>query len=204
MDIERFKKKPFMAIFRGVGEEVWEPLLETVIAAGLETIEITMNTKNAASLIRQAVKIAGNRLMIGAGTVCSSESLKAALDAGATFIVSPVLIDDIVSSCIQQKIAVFPGALTPQEIYNAWQAGATMVKVFPAKVFGPSYFKEIKAPFADIRLLACGGITPENKNDFFSNGADAVAFGASIFTEERLRNRDFASITERVKKYLQK
>ncbi|NQU19498.1 bifunctional 4-hydroxy-2-oxoglutarate aldolase/2-dehydro-3-deoxy-phosphogluconate aldolase, partial [bacterium] len=184
---------------RGIDTGVLEPLLDTIISSGLETIEVTMNTANASELIRRAVEISKGRLVIGAGTVLGVDSLKQALDAGATFIVSPVLIKEVVEHCVKNKIPVFPGALTPQEIYNAWQAGATMVKVFPAKLFGPSYFREVKAPLQDIKLLACGGVNKDNIKEYFSNGADAIAFGASVFKKEWLINKDFAKIAQSIK-----
>jgi len=202
MDILQFKKVPFLGIMRGVQESQLESLVEASIAGGLKALEITMNTSEAASLIRSAAAITKGRLVIGAGTVCDVESLRQALDVGATFIVSPVLVEEVVSHCRKQSIPVFPGALTPQEIYRAWDAGATMVKVFPAKFFGPAYFKEIKGPFHDIKLLACGGVTPENKNEFFSNGADAVAFGESVFRKEWISGKEYHRITDRIKNYI--
>jgi len=199
MEIAKFKKKPFLGILRGIDTGVLEPLLDTIISSGLETIEVTMNTANASELIRRAVKVSGGKLMIGAGTVLNMKSMQDALDAGATFIVSPVLIKEVVEHCAKNKIPVFPGALTPQEIYNAWQAGATMVKVFPAKLFGPSYFREVKAPLGEIKLLACGGVNKDNIKEYFSNGADAIAFGASVFKKEWLINKDFAKIAQSIK-----
>ena len=199
MDINQFKKLPIMGILRGVGLDTIEALVESVVSSGLKTIEITMNTPAAPRLIRQMVASADSRLMIGAGTVLTLDDLKAALDAGATFIVLPTLVREVVEYCRKKNISVFPGALTPQEIYNAWQAGATMVKVFPAKFFGPAYFKEIKAPLAGIELLACGGVRPDNIKEFFSAGASAVAFGASVFKPEWLKKRDFLSIEKSIK-----
>ena len=158
-----------------------------------------MNTSQAPDLIQQMVKTAKNRIEIGAGTVLSMEDLRSALDAGATFIILPVLVHDVVEYCARNKIPVFPGALTPQEIYDAWQAGATMVKVFPAKLFGPGYFKEIKGPFRDIELLACGGVNRDNIGSFFSSGASAVAFGGSIFKKELLQNKHFLQIESEIK-----
>jgi 2-dehydro-3-deoxyphosphogluconate aldolase/(4S)-4-hydroxy-2-oxoglutarate aldolase len=104
---------------------------------------------------------------------------------------------------VKNKIPVFPGALTPQEIYHAWAAGATMVKVFPAKFFGQEYFKEIKGPFNEIELLACGGVTPQNLKSYFLNGASAVTFGASVFKREWLVEKNFEAIGRCIKKYLQ-
>ena len=200
MDVKEFKQLPILGILRGVAAKDIVALTETIIASGLKTIEITMNTENAANLIREAVKIAQKRLMIGAGTVLDMESLKNALKAGATFIVMPTLIEDVTAYCVKHKIPVFPGALTPQEIYMAHQSGATMVKVFPAGFFGAAYFKEIKGPFSEIELLACSGVTPENLGDYFASGAGAVAFGASVFRKEWIAKKDFTSIQSAIKK----
>lgn len=202
MDIEKFKKRPVLGILRGIESDLLEPLTETVISSGLGAIEITMNTKGAGGLISKMARCAKGRITVGAGTVLDKDLLREALDAGATFIVMPVLIEDVIEYCVKNKIPVFPGALTPQEIYNAWNAGATMVKVFPSGFFGPAYFKEIKGPFNDIELLACGGVTPENMKDYFSGGASAVAFGASVFKKEWLAKRDFAGIGASVKRYM--
>lgn len=192
-----------MGIVRGVELEQIEPLIEAVISSGLKTLEITMNTQEAAQLIRKARKISQKHLMLGAGTVLDTDSLKQAIDAGATFIVMPTLVKDVLGYCLKNKIPVFPGALTPQEIYRVWKEGATMVKVFPAKFFGPEYFREIKGPFSDIELLACAGVTPSNMREYFTSGASAVAFGASVFKKEWLQTKDYPSITRAIKAYLE-
>ncbi|MBL7157032.1 MAG: bifunctional 4-hydroxy-2-oxoglutarate aldolase/2-dehydro-3-deoxy-phosphogluconate aldolase [Candidatus Omnitrophica bacterium] len=202
MNLKSFKKLPVMGILRGIKKDAVSGLVETMTGSGLRTVEIAMNTKAAPELIKAMRKKAGSQLTVGAGTVLTLESLKKALDAGASFIVLPVLADEVVAACRKRKIPVFPGAFTPQEIYRAWQAGATMVKVFPAKFFGPAYFKEIKGPFNDIELLACGGITPETVREFLSSGASAVAFGASIFKKEWLKARDYTRIGECIKNLL--
>ena len=193
-----------MGIVRGVKLGQIEPLIETVIASGLKTLEITMNTPGAGQLILEANKISQNRLALGAGTVLDMDSLRLALDSGATFIVMPVLAKDVLAYCVKNKIPVFPGALTPQEIYQAWEEGATMVKVFPAKFFGPEYFREIKAPFNDIELLACAGVTPQNMAEYFAYGASAIAFGGSVFRKDWLQKKDYSSIRCLIKAYLQK
>ncbi|MCX5710579.1 MAG: bifunctional 4-hydroxy-2-oxoglutarate aldolase/2-dehydro-3-deoxy-phosphogluconate aldolase [Candidatus Omnitrophica bacterium] len=202
MDVAAFRKLPIIGILRGIEEEQIEPLCNEMISAGLKTIEITMNTKGAAALIKKAVKVSSGRLTVGAGTVLDKKSLKEALDAGATFIVTPVLINDVVDYCVKHKIPVFPGALTPTEIYAAWLAGATMVKVFPVKVFGPSYIKEVRGPLDKIELLACAGVTPENLVEYFAAGASAVTFGASVFRKEWLEKKDYKSIGDLIKKYV--
>jgi 2-dehydro-3-deoxyphosphogluconate aldolase/(4S)-4-hydroxy-2-oxoglutarate aldolase len=202
MDVAVFKKKPILGILRGAVPDLIEPLVETVIEAGLEALEITMNTAGAAELIRKAKQVAAGRLSLGAGTVLSIKDLKLAVKNGATFIVLPVLIKEVVEFCVKRKIPVFPGALTPEEIYQAWDAGATMVKVFPAKFFGPEYFREIKGPFNDIQLLACSGVTAENMQDYFAAGASAVSFGESVFRKDWLAVKDYKSIGQAVKRFM--
>lgn len=202
MDIQKFKKKPLLGIVRGVRADEVELLVETAVAAGLETLEITMNTPGAAECIRAAVRTAGGRLAVGAGTVLTTAELRSALDAGATFIVMPTLVEDVAAECVRLCVPVFPGALTPQEICRAWQAGATMVKVFPSGFFGPKYFREIRGPFADVPLLACGGVTPENIAAYFQNGADAAAFGGSVFRREWLDRKDFTRIGEGIRRFV--
>ena len=202
MDLVSFKKRPILGILRGVKIDIIEPLIEAVISAGLETLERTMNTADAPELISKAKKICRNRLTLGAGTVLTMQDLKLALQSGASFIVMPVLVKDIVEYCLNSKIPVFPGAFTPQEVYQAHNAGATMVKVFPAKFFGPEYLRELKGPFNDIELLACSGVTPDNLKDYFANGASAVSFGASVFRKDWLAKGDFQAITHAVKKFV--
>ena len=148
MDLARFRRLPLLGILRGIAAADVEPLAEAVIGAGLTTVEITMNTAGAPALIARLRAAAGERLMVGAGTVLDLDDLAAALDAGASFIVMPTLDAAVVERCVAERVPVFPGALTPQEIFTAWKAGATMVKVFPAGVFGPGYLREIKGPFA--------------------------------------------------------
>ena len=180
MDVAKFKQLPILGILRGIERQTLEPLIDAIAPAGLKTIEITMNTKGAPGLIRRAVALSKKCLTIGAGTVLDLNGAKAALDNGATFIVMPVLVKKVMEYCVKNRIPAFPGALSPQEIYLAWSAGATMVKVFPSNFFGPEYFKEIKRPFADVELLACGGVTLQNMKSYFANGASAISFGASV------------------------
>jgi 2-dehydro-3-deoxyphosphogluconate aldolase/(4S)-4-hydroxy-2-oxoglutarate aldolase len=198
MDVDAFKRLPIMGILRGGSADIVEPLVETVVSAGLETLEIAMNSPEAPELLRGVKAAAGDRLTIGAGTVLTQEDLASALEAGATFIVLPTLFPDVVARCAERRIPVFPGALTPLEIHNAWCAGATMVKVFPAKFFGPAYFQEIKGPFPDVELLACGGVSSDSIGAFFACGASAVAFGASVFRPEWLVGREFSRIGESI------
>ena len=198
MNLSEFKAQPIMGILRDIDEDSIEPLINTVIASGLKTIEIAMNTPNAANIIRKCVDTAKGKLTIGAGTVLTVDNLKIALDSGASFIVSPTVVDKVVDFCVKDSIPVFPGALTPQEIYNAHIKGASMVKVFPANRFGPDYFKEVRGPFKGISLLACGGIRPDTIKSYFDAGASAVAFGGSIFNRDLIKNGNFNRIKKSI------
>ncbi len=185
-----------MGILRGIASADVEPLTETVIGCGLQTIEVTMNTSGAGKLIAEMARTAKGRLTVGAGTVLDEDSLKEAVDSGAAFIVTPVCDEKVIAAARKRNLPVFPGALTPTEAYKCWQSGATMVKIFPASCFGPKYFRELKGPFADIKLMAVGGVRADNVKEFFSSGADAVAVGASIFNKELLRQKNFGRIQE--------
>jgi len=202
VDLKRFRQKPLLGILRGIRPGELTPLFDTLLESGLESVEITMNTDGATNLIKQAVSRYGQKLMIGAGTVLTLQELHNALRAGATFIVSPVIVPPVIKYCVRHKIPVFPGALTPREIYEVWQAGATMVKVFPAGCFGPDYFREIRGPFPGIGLMACGGVTPENAKDYFAGGASAIAVGGSVFRRDWLDAGKFDLIRERIRAFL--
>lgn len=199
MNINEFKQLPLMGIVRAAALPAVEPFIETVIASGLKTLEVTMNTLGATGFIRKAVSCAGDRLTIGAGTVLSTAQCEEALAAGATFIVSPTLVAEVAGECRRKGVAVFPGAFSPQEIYDAHQAGAAMVKVFPVRFLGPDYIKEIKGPFGDIELLACGGVRPANIKTYFAAGASAIAFGGSVFKQTWLSRGDFQSIGREIR-----
>ena len=192
-----------MGILRGIDTCMISFLCEAIIRSGLKTIEITMNTNGASKLINQMADTAQGRLTVGAGTVLSMDDLHAALGAGATFIVMPTLVRDVAEYCSKNNIPVFPGAFTPQEIYDAWRSGATMVKVFPAKFFGPSYIGEVKGPFQNIDLLACGGVNPENIKNYFSGGASAVSFGGSVFKKEWLEKGEFDKVQQAISELIQ-
>lgn len=194
MDLDAFEKLPLLGILRGIESKHVEPLAIAVGKTGLPALEITMNTPNAKELIKEMKYYSRGKFSVGAGTVLTFRDLDAAVAAGASFIVMPSLQLEVIRICVSQKIPVFPGAFTPTEIYKAWEMGATMVKVFPSSVVGPAYFAEIKGPFDSIKLLACGGINKQTIGDFFTKGASAAAFGASIFKKEWLDTNNYEAI----------
>lgn len=167
-----------------------------MVASGLKFAEVTLNTEGALEMIQTASSEYGDRLTLGAGTVLHPEDARAAVNAGASFLVSPTLNEEIAGYCRQTALPYFPGAFTPTEIEKAWNAGACMVKVFPASQLGPSYFKEVRGPFPEIRMMAVGGVRPQNVGDFLSAGAQGLAVGGSIFSAERMQAGDFSSMQQ--------
>jgi 2-dehydro-3-deoxyphosphogluconate aldolase/(4S)-4-hydroxy-2-oxoglutarate aldolase len=189
---------PLLGILRGINEKDIQPLANLFVKHRVRHIEITMNTANALPLIHQLSNVGGDELNVGAGTVLEIAEMEKALKAGARFIVSPSLNEEVVLACKSQKIPVFPGALTPTEIHKAWKMGATMVKLFPANLFGPGYVKAIKAPLDKIKIIAVGGVGLQNIAKFFENGADAVAFGAGIIRPRWLEENRYDLIEEQL------
>ncbi len=149
---KKYYETPIIGILRGYPLEVLLDLVPVYIDSGYHTLEITMNSPSAAKTISTLAETFPE-LNIGAGTVCHADDLNEALDAGAQFIVMPILNKEVVSLCVRGDVPVFPGAYTPTEIYSAWQLGASAVKVFPASLLGPTYIKEILAPLNDGRCF---------------------------------------------------
>jgi 2-dehydro-3-deoxyphosphogluconate aldolase/(4S)-4-hydroxy-2-oxoglutarate aldolase len=191
-----------MGILRGVTEDSLDGVLETAISAGLKFLEITWNTPRADFLLYKAVQKYSDQISLGAGTIRSVEDAQKALDSGARFLVSPGLNENVAAYCRDKNIAYFPGALTPTEIENAWNLGAVMVKVFPSSQFGPEYFKLLKGPLQDVKLMAVGGVGAGNVLQYLQSGADAVALGGSIFSVKRMENKEFLAIRKDIEEFL--
>jgi 2-dehydro-3-deoxyphosphogluconate aldolase/(4S)-4-hydroxy-2-oxoglutarate aldolase len=199
---ERFSEMPVVGIVRGISFDDMREILPLYLASGLRTIEITMNTAQADKIIRYAAGRFGEQLNIGAGTVCSPEDLTIALDAGAGFIVSPIVSEKVIGICRQHHVPVFPGAYTATEIYEAWSAGADMVKVFPSPT--PSYIRDILAPFDQIKLLPTGGINYENCLDFLEAGAAGLGIGSHLFNKEHIRNKNWEALAGEFERFVHK
>lgn len=191
---ELFNKAPIVGIVRGLSLEEVKQILPMYREAGLTTIEITMNTPDAEKIIQYAVENEQHGLNIGAGTVCTKDDLKKALEAGAQFIVTPILDKKVVKACVKKEIPIFPGAFTPSEIFKAWSLGASMVKVFPATQMGPSYIKELKAPLNQLKLLPTGGVSLDNMADFFKAGADGVGMGGQLLDKKLIQEKDWQKL----------
>lgn len=185
-----FHKAPIIGIVRGNDQGTVKEIAKAYVEAGLTTLEITMNTPNAPAIIAM-LRREFSSLNIGAGTVCNTEQLAAALDAGTQFIVTPILSEVVISQAVSQGIPIFPGAYSPTEIHKAWSLGASAVKIFPATQLGPQFIKDVKAPLNEIKLLPTGGVSLENIKSFFQAGAIGVGMGSSLLDKELILKRDF-------------
>ena len=197
----RFATMPLIGILRGQHTDVIEPVVNALADGGFTALEITMNTPGAAAQIRAAVTSAQDRLAVGAGTVTSVAELDDAQAAGAGFIVTPVVVPDVIAECVRRGLPVFPGAFTPTEIHQAHRLGATMVKLFPAHRLGPGYVRDLKAPLSAVRLLATGGIPPESLAEYVQAGADGFGIGSPLFSPAHLAAGDWAWLRNRAAQF---
>ena len=204
MDLDKFIKKPVLGIVRGIKPRSINPLCQLIIKAGLETIEITMNTAGAPEMIKELKFASEGKLCVGAGTVLSVAEMDKAINAGAEFIVMPVFIEEIAAECLKNNILFFPGAFTPQEVFHAWESGATMVKVFPASLGGAGHIKNLKGPFDKVKLMAVGGVSVDNVTEYFDAGANAVAFGGSIFNQKLINSGQFGVVERKISTFIDK
>jgi len=154
-----------------------------------------LNSPNAEKNIKKLVDRYGHVLNIGAGTVCDITDLEKATAAGANFIVTPIINEDVIKTCVAKKIPIFPGAYTPSEIYKAWSLGATLVKLFPAGDLKPNYIKEVLAPLQQIKLLPTGGINLDNFTSYLIAGAKGVGIGSHLFPKHVIEQQDWLALS---------
>jgi 2-dehydro-3-deoxyphosphogluconate aldolase/(4S)-4-hydroxy-2-oxoglutarate aldolase len=176
---------------------------EALLAGGVSVVEVTLNTPGALDMLTALAKHFGDRMAIGAGTVMSPEEVRQALDAGARFIVSPHTDPAVIEAARSAGAPAAPGAFTPTEIVRAWQAGASVVKVFPVGSVGPRYLRDVLAPLTQIPLLPTGGVTLENAAEFIRAGARGLGLGSDLVAPKAVAARDFASITERAGRFVE-
>ncbi len=200
-----FQQMPVVGIMRNVPLEHIQSIAGVYQRSGLTCLEITMNSPGAEDAIMLLSEVFGDKLNIGAGTVCSIADLEKAIAAGAGFIVTPIISEEVISHCVAQHIPIFPGAYTPSEIYKAWSLGATMVKLFPAGDMKPSRLKEILAPLNFVSLMPTGGVSPENFTHWFAHGAKAAGMGSYLFPKDIIAAQDWTALgniyTSVVEKY---
>ena len=163
---------------------------------GVKCIEITMTTPDAIEIIKDLTDTFGDDVIIGAGTVLDSETARSAIAVGAGFIVGPTFKEEILQVSHEWNTVCIPGAFTPTEILRAWEAGADVVKVFPATILGPQFFKDIKGPLPHIRLTPTGGVNLDNASLFIEAGADFLGVGGSLLKKGAIRNEQWDQLTD--------
>jgi 2-dehydro-3-deoxyphosphogluconate aldolase/(4S)-4-hydroxy-2-oxoglutarate aldolase len=167
-----------------------------LLSGGVRAIEITMTVPRAVEVIAELATSVPSDVLIGAGTVLDSATAMAVIDAGAAFVVSPVLRLDVIEACRQRDVAVMPGCFTPTEIFTAWQAGADVVKVFPATALGPGFFKDVRGPLPQVRLMPTGGVTRDNAGEWIRAGAVAIGVGTALVDPRAVAAGRFDAISE--------
>lgn len=185
-----------IAIVRFDRSEDLVQVARAVRAGGVRVIEFTMTTPNALEIIGKSVREFGEDVLLGAGTVLDAETARAAILAGAEFIVAPTLSPSVIEVCRRYSKVVIPGAFTPTEILTAWEYGADFVKVFPAEFGGPGYFKAVLAPLPQVKLIPVGGVSLETTGDFIRAGASAVAVGSNLVKKSAIAAGRFDELTE--------
>ncbi len=176
---------------------------DAIKAGGVTFLEITMSVQGAIDVIKDLTKKYGDEIVMGAGTVLDPETGRAALLAGAQFIVSPTLNLDLIHLARRYSAVVIPGAMTPTEILTAWNAGADMVKVFPAaQLGGPEYIKALRGPLPQILLVPTGGVNLQNAGAFIKAGCAALGAGGELVDKKALKERKFNVLTENTRAFL--
>jgi 2-dehydro-3-deoxyphosphogluconate aldolase/(4S)-4-hydroxy-2-oxoglutarate aldolase len=182
------------------------PLVEVVKAlaeGGVTVAEVTLTVPNALDVIRDAKRQLGDRVLLGAGTVLDPETARAALLAGAEFIVAPNLNLEVIKLCRRYDKLVMPGAFTPTEVLAAWEGGADIVKVFPADVVGPAFFRALRGPLPQVKLMPTGGVDLATAAEYLNAGAVCLGVGGQLVDPKAVATRDFARITALTKQYVE-
>lgn len=202
-DLQRVLDSGIVAIIRAPSGELLVDVAKALYEGGIDVIEVTFTVPGILDIISDLNKALGDKILLGAGTVLDTETARAATLAGAEFIVTPIVDCDVIRMCNQYDKIIMPGALTPTEIATAWEAGADMVKVFPASaVGGPSYLKAIHGPLPQVKLLPTGGVDLDTIDGFVKAGASAVGLGSSLVTKDLVASGDMQGIRDLAAQYV--
>jgi 2-dehydro-3-deoxyphosphogluconate aldolase / (4S)-4-hydroxy-2-oxoglutarate aldolase len=189
-------KTGIVAIARGIPAEAALDVAGALYEGGIRVIEVALNTEGAPDMIRRILDTYKEKLWVGAGTVLDVSLAETAVNAGAQFFVTPNLNERVIDYAVHHRIPVFSGALTATEVVNAFQAGATIVKIFPSRSVGPGYIKELRGPLPHIPLMAVGGISAANAAEFIQAGVQTVGVGGNLVDKRAIQQKDFAKIRQ--------
>lgn len=192
-----------IAIMRAKSSDQLIAAADAIKKGGVKIIEVTMTTPGALDVIKTAVKRYGQEISFGAGTVLDAETARSAILAGADFIVAPTLNLEMIALCNRYSIPVTPGCYTPTEMLTAWEAGADLIKLFPASVGGPSLIKAIRAPLPQLEIVPVGGVDLNTAAEFIRKGAAALGVGSSLINQKLLDAGDMDELTRRATAFIE-
>jgi 2-dehydro-3-deoxyphosphogluconate aldolase/(4S)-4-hydroxy-2-oxoglutarate aldolase len=201
--LQRVLDSGIVAVVRAPDPAGLVDVIRALAAGGVTVAEVTLTVPNALDVIREAKKSLGDSVLLGAGTVLDAETCRAALLAGAEFIVSPTVNLDVIRIARRYDKLVMPGAFTPTEILTAWEAGADVVKVFPAEVVGPAFFKAMRGPLPQIRLMPTGGVDLTTAADFLNAGACCLGIGSQLVDHKLVAAKAFDQLRGLAAKYVE-
>jgi 2-dehydro-3-deoxyphosphogluconate aldolase/(4S)-4-hydroxy-2-oxoglutarate aldolase len=177
-------------------------VVDALLEGGVRVLEVTMTVPGAVDLIRGLAPRMPPELVLGAGTVVDAETADRVIDAGAKFLVSPVLRLPVIETARRRGVPVMPGCFSPTEILTAWEAGADIVKVFPATALGPGYLKDVHGPLPQVKLMPTGGVSVDNAGDWIRAGAVAVGVGSALLDAGAIASGNFGAITEKARRMI--
>ena len=201
--LKRIEEVGIVPVVRATSSEEAIAVAEVIREGGIPIVEITMTVPGAINVIAELSKRYGDEVLVGAGTVLDPETARSCIAAGAQFIISPALNILTIELCKLQRIAIFPGALTPTEVVTAWDAGADAVKVFPCSAMGgPSYLRALKAPLPEIRLVPTGGVSLATAKDFIAAGAWSLGVGSDLVNTKAINSGARDSVVAAARNYV--
>src|SRR5579859_7951548 len=191
-----------VAVVRSPDSQQLVEVCRALADGGVTVVEITMTVPGALDVVRQVRQALGERVLLGAGTILDPETARAALLAGAEYLVAPTVNLDVIRLCQRYSKLVMPGAFTPTEILSAWETGADIVKVFPADVLGPAFFKAVRAPLPQVRLMPTGGVDLTTAAAFLEAGACCLGVGGQLVEPKAVAERNFDRLRDLARQYL--
>jgi 2-dehydro-3-deoxyphosphogluconate aldolase/(4S)-4-hydroxy-2-oxoglutarate aldolase len=200
--IERLLHPGVVAIIRADDSEQLVAASRALIEGGIPGVEITMTTPNALKVIADVCREFGPKVLAGVGTVLDAQTAQAAIEAGAQYVITPVLKPDVIAYCNKVNIPVFSGSYTPTEAQTAYELGADFIKIFPSDTLGPKYIKALLGPLPHLQIVPTGGVDLTTAGDFIKAGCVAVAAGGSLVSKETLMNKDWAALSDIASKFV--
>ncbi|MHA6625013.1 bifunctional 4-hydroxy-2-oxoglutarate aldolase/2-dehydro-3-deoxy-phosphogluconate aldolase [Pseudonocardia sichuanensis] len=186
-----------VAILRAENADRAEAVVDVLVEAGVRSLELTLTTRGALEVVERLAARVPSDVEVGVGTVLTAQEVDRSVDAGATFVVSPSVDQEVIAAALRRGVASYPGAFTPTEIVEAWKAGASAVKLFPAGSLGPGYLKAVRGPLPDIPVVPTGGVGAEDIGPWLSAGALAVGMGGPLIGDALSADGDLGALAER-------